>query len=86
MNMRKQKYEYNCYGESLNSTSDFYSLKKRFEEGELIHSLKESLKKDLSLLNDSENIGNFDVTKIKESIDKHSDKKTISNEQSTKPT
>jgi hypothetical protein len=83
--MRKKQCEYNSYGESLNSTSDFYSLKKRFEEGELIHSLKESLKKDLSLLNDSENVGNFDVTKIKESIETYSDKKTKNNERSNQP-
>ena len=64
-----KKQQYNSYGESLDSTPDFFLLKRRYEEDLLINSvdnLEENL--DCTLLVTEKN-DKFDVTKISENLD-----------------
>ena len=49
--------DFDCYGESLESTPDFFSMKGNYEENLFIQEL-----------NSSENFSKFDTLKIKENL------------------
>ena len=62
--------DFNCYGESLDSTPDFFSLKRAYEENLLIDEL-----------NMSEENSKFEVLKITETLNVDMIKETLNKEE-----
>ena len=78
--------DFNCYGESLDSTPDFFHMKRQYEEDMLMNSV-ENLEENLNLfLPVNEKIGNFDATRIVENLDIDLIKEKKTNDRATKPT